>query len=639
MTLHTKQSRIALAALLSASLLLGLAACAADPTGQTTVPTGGPTAGQTSGNPDTTGSYAPVSVVYDSADIDDTWSSTQSTAVSLCDQGIVIDGTGVSSEGGVVTVSAAGTYVFAGSLTEGRIVVDTTDKELVRLILNGADLTSSEGAVLQINQADKVILILAEGSSNTLTDNRPAPTDSAVTEADEADGADTSDEASAVLYSKEDLTITGAGRLTINANYRHGINGKDELKITGGILTITAVEDGIRGRDCVAILDGALTITAGEDGIRSSNDSDAALGFVAISGGQIQITAGRDGIQAVTSVSISGGRVSITAGGGSKAAQTTAPTQGRQMGGGMVTSDSVSTKGIKVTRHLSISGGQIEIDAADDAIHSNDTIRIDGGTLTLRSGDDGIHADTSIIINDGDIRIEQSYEGIESAQITINGGTIYVVASDDAINVAGGADGSSLGGRPGQNTFNSNSNRALYINGGQIVVEAAGDGLDINGSITMTGGTVLINGPTASMNGAIDYDGSFKLTGGFIIAAGSVGMAQAPDNSSTQPVIMANFASVLPAGTLVHLSNQAGDVSLTFAPSKLYQSIVISTPDLAQGSTYLLYTGGQSSGASQDGLYSDGVYQGGTQVASLKLSAIITTYGTVSRQGGMPGRR
>ena len=149
-----------------------------------------------------------------------------------------------------------------------------------------------------------------------------------------------------------------------------------------------------------------------------------------------------------------------------------------------------------------------------------------------------------------------------------------LVVSDDGLNVAGGNDGSGIN-RPGGGGGGFNppdTNYYLYLNGGYIVVDAAGDGIDVNGSIEMTDGVVIVNGPTSSMNGALDYDGSFKITGGFLVAAGSSGMAQAPGNASTQNSLLLNFNSSRQAGSLVHIQSSAGKGILTFAPTKTYQS-------------------------------------------------------------------
>jgi hypothetical protein len=275
-----------------------------------------------------------------------------------------------------------------------------------------------------------------------------------------------------------------------------------------------------------------------------------------------------------------------------------------------------------------MSGGTVSIDAFDDAVHSGDRITIGGGTITASSGDDGIHADSALEINGGTIEITKSYEGIESAAITLRDGTLRIVASDDGINAAGGNDGSSIQGRPGQNTFNPSSGISLTISGGYIVIDAAGDGIDVNGPITMTGGTVLVNGPTSNGNGALDYDGTFTMTGGDLIAAGSSGMAQAPGTLSTQYSVLVTFPSAQPAGTMVHIETEDGEEILTFVPTKAYQSIVFSSPQLEKGAAYTVYTGGSSTGTNTNGLVFGGIYTSGTQVTSFTLSGIVTNAGS-----------
>lgn len=159
------------------------------------------------------------------------------------------------------------------------------------------------------------------------------------------------------------------------------------------------------------------------------------------------------------------------------------------------------------------------------------------------------------------------------------------------------------------------------------VIEADGDGVDVNGTIEMTGGTIIVNGPTANMNGALDYDGGFRISGGLLVAVGSAGMAQSPDESSTQNSILINFNSALPAGTLIHFQSSDGQTSYTFAPTKSYQSVALSSPELARGVTYDVYYGGSSSGSVQDGLYQNGTYTPGTLYTSLTLSGIVTRLG------------
>jgi hypothetical protein len=151
----------------------------------------------------------------------------------------------------------------------------------------------------------------------------------------------------------------------------------------------------------------------------------------------------------------------------------------------------------------------------------------------------------------------------------------------------------------------------------------------------MTGGDVIINGPTADFNGALDYYGTFKITGGFLVAVGSSGMAQAPSTSSTQYSVMMTFPSAQSAGTMVHFESEDGKDILTFVPEKAYESVVLCSPELKYGSTYVVYSGGRSTGTVTDGLYSGGTYSGGTQITSFTISSVVTMAGEYS--GGPPG--
>jgi hypothetical protein len=276
-----------------------------------------------------------------------------------------------------------------------------------------------------------------------------------------------------------------------------------------------------------------------------------------------------------------------------------------------------------------IEGGTINVNSADDAIHSNNKITINGGTITLASGDDGMHADSTITINGGEITVTKCYEGIESGVVTINDGNLHIIASDDGMNITAGY---------------------LYINGGYAYVNAGGDGFDVNaagatasdpmagGTILMTAGIVIINGPTSNANGALDF-GTFKMTGGYLLAVGSSGMAQAPGTSSTQYVVMVNFTSAIAAGTMIHIQTQAGEDVLTFVPTKVYQSVALCSPELQKGTSYAVYTGGSSTGTVVDGLYSGGTYTAGTQYTTLTISSIVTTIGTTGGGGGPTGPR
>lgn len=126
------------------------------------------------------------------------------------------------------------------------------------------------------------------------------------------------------LFSKDDLTINGGGTLTVNANYDNGIKSKDDLRVIGATLDVTAINNAIVGRDGVAVKYGSFTLTSGADGIKANNDTDTDKGLIEIEDGIFRITAAQDGIQAETTLSIFGGEFEIETGGGASARACTA---------------------------------------------------------------------------------------------------------------------------------------------------------------------------------------------------------------------------------------------------------------------------------------------------------------------------
>ncbi len=242
-------------------------------------------------------------------DQDASYDEASATHITLSDEGIAIDGTGAAADGSVLTISAEGTYILNGALSNGRIVVSCTDGEKVQLVLSGVDIHCEDYAALHVEEADKVFVTLAEGTENALSDGA----EYALVDGDNVD---------ATVFSRADITFNGAGALAVTGNYNHAIVSKDDLAVTGGAYTITAVGHGLNGKDCVKISGGTFSIDAGSDGIQSDNDEDAGRGYVYITGGDFDITATGDGIQAETELRIEGGDFDIATGGGSANAST-----------------------------------------------------------------------------------------------------------------------------------------------------------------------------------------------------------------------------------------------------------------------------------------------------------------------------
>lgn len=253
---------------------------------------------------------------YSEEKLDASWNEKSAVKITLNGDSVTADDKNVEVDGSKVTITGAGTYVLSGTISDGQIVVDSDDKDSVRLVLNGAEITCSNSSAIWVKAGDTIIT-LADGTENTLTDGAEYTTDSE------------DDEPKAAVYAKDDLTFNGSGSLTVNGNYKNGIQCKDALKFVSGTYTITAANNGLVGKDSVSIKDGTYTITSGGDGIKSTNTDETDKGYVIIDGGTFTITAEGDGIQAETLLRVNDGDFTITTGGGSENA-----VQKNGMGGG-----------------------------------------------------------------------------------------------------------------------------------------------------------------------------------------------------------------------------------------------------------------------------------------------------------------
>lgn len=515
-----------------------------------------------------------VDINFTDRDKSSEYDESSAVKITLNGSSAVVSGSGVNISGSTVTITSAGTYIISGSLSDGQIVIAASDSDKVQLVLNNAEINCNTSAAVYVKSADKVFVTLPAGTTNSLGGG----TEYVQTDDNTVDG---------VIFSKSDLTLNGTGTLNIDADYRHGIVTKDTLCITGGTYVIDAVKTCLAGKDGIKILDGSFTLTAGSKGLNSGNDDDAREGSIYIA------------------------------------------------------------------------GGTFTIKSEDDSIHADGSCIIAGGTYTIAAGDDGIHANYDTVITDGSITITDSYEGIEGRRITVSGGTINLTASDDGINAATGgssdeqrmpggqqgefggfgrqkgADVQSQDGQQSQEmqmpqdgqqpqemqapASRSASDDDVYvkITGGTITVNAGGDGIDSNGNLYITGGTVYVAGPTSNGDGALDYEEEVSITGGTLIAAGSSGMAQGMGSNSTQCSMLVNLSETIAAGSVISLKDSSGNVLISWTSPKQFSSVVISTAELAQGSTYTLVTGDTQ-----------------TEVT---LSSVATTSGNAGFGGGFGG--
>jgi hypothetical protein len=482
-------------------------------------------------------------------DLEVGYEDSTSTHVTLNGSSIEVSGDGASADNGVLTISQKGTYVISGSISDGQILVDAGENDKVQIVLNGVSINCADSAPIYVKNADKVFITLQEGTENTLTDG------TSYTQTDD-------NTVDAVIFSMADLTINGQGTLNITANYKHGIVSKDDLVFTGGTYNIKAVKNTINGKDCVKIKDGNFTLAASTGkGITSKNGDDTTKGYVYISGGTINITTCQEGIEG-TAIVIDDGTININA-----------QDDGFNAASKAASSSSSSTSGSTGT--------------ASDATAAKDNsgitaIQLSTATTTASA------ADSSDLTADTD-----SSTTLANGHMGGRGGF--------------GGDGG-FGG--GGGAFENDTNCYLSINGGSITVNAQGDGLDSNGSMYISGGDIYVSGPTESMNGGLDYNGTADVSGGTIVVAGSVGMAQGFSDTSSQYSLLYNLTGSVAAGTEITLKDQDGNVVISYTPDKLYQSVVISTPDLTQGETYTLTCGDQTADITLDTVATSNGQQG-----------------------------
>ena len=549
--------------------------------------------------------------MFSAKDYEVGYNEEESIVIQLNKDSISCDSKSVNISGTTITITDEGTYIIKGTLDNGSIIINTEKSDKVHLILNNASVNSSDFAPLYISQCDKVFVTLEDGSSNTLSCGE------VFTAIDEnnVDGA---------VYSKADITFNGSGGLKITSPGGHGIVAKDDIAFTSGSYIINSASHGIRGNDSVRIANADFDITSGKDGIHSENSDDSTLGFVYISSGDFSINAQGDGISAVAYMQIEGGTYDIVTGGGSINAEDKISDKwgdfmgdGGNPGGGKpdrpdkpqnraAQSDSSSSiKALKCAGHILINNGTFKIDSADDSVHSNLSVNINGGDFTIASGDDAFHADEDLTVTSGKINVTKSYEGFEALNITVSGGDISLVCTDDGINCAGGNDESGLGGfrendkfggamgdhpgNPGNSPNSASSNGSIVITNGKLYIESSGDGIDANGSFAMNGGEVTICGPNTGDTATLDYDISGVITGGTFIGTGARGMAQSFSNAA-QGVIAVSAGSQK-TGTEITLKDNAGKTLITHTPKLDYSVIILSTPDLIKGETYTITVG------------------------------------------------
>ena len=563
------------------------------------------------------------SAYFTTNDQNGSWDTTGAAVITLTGDGASISGNGAYVYDGNVVIAEAGRYVFSGNLEDGSIIVDTHDSSKVWILLDGVEINCSDDACIQVDQADKVFLTLAEGSQNILTSG------SVYSDAALSDGTD------GAIFAHDDLTINGGGSLTVTVQYSHGISANDDLVITGGTITISAVDDAIHVNDSIRIKDAAITATAGDDGLLTTNEVEN--GYLYIESGTLDITASGDGIHTTGDITVAGGEINISAG-----------------DDGIHSDDSVFVQsgtilisncyeGVEALI-IDVSGGDVSINCEDDGFNANGGSgdmfggggqmgggRNDGtfghGGMQGSGTDDGMTGERPTPPDMGE-------EGMTGERPTPPGMGEEGTTGERPTPPDMGEEGMSGGMPAGQETETASGSGQssadtedvetyISISGGNIrIVNEIGqdaDGLDSNGDIKISGGTIYISLLGTGSNCAVDYasesGGVAEITGGTIIACGASSMAEGFDSTSTQASILYNTSTVAEAGTTLTVTDADGSVLLSWEVPCSFSSALISCPEMKVGGTYTVSAGGTSE--------------------EITLEDVSTTYG--DSQGGMHG--
>lgn len=562
-------------------------------------------------------------IVYDVSEKESAVEKAATVDLSALSNDVNADGATVLSND-VTTITSAGSYILTGAYAG--ITVSVGDGETVHLFLNNATISGGAGiAISNTNKKSTLIITACENTENEV--------------------ASKGDDANAI-HVKGTLKINGTGTIKVSAK-KNGIRVSKGLSIADSTINLAAGNHALSARFIKTENAKINVLSAGKDALNAECDDETQEftldeGYVSLKNSKVFVSTSGDGIQADTFVYITGGSVDIETsatfvsyGAESMATYDLSEDDFRYIKSGDTYKkiDDVaskgaryamiqSSKGIKcgeikyeidgteyaVTKNTNyfivIDGARVKIDSSDDAIHTNSgNVLIKGGTLDLTTLDDGIHADELVKIDGGEITVNGAYEGIEGAYVEIGGGTIYITASDDGINAA--SDDESV-------------NEHIIISGGTITVDASGDGLDSNGTIYVTGGTLIVYGPTTGADTGLDADGGILIDGGNVFVASSKEMLEIPASNSKSNVLVYGVNTV-PAGSEIILTNADGGEMVRITLKKQAQAIILSTPELATNGTYSLYA--------DENL-----------LASFSVTETITAIGVRSngRQGGNP---
>ncbi len=492
----------------------------------------------------------------------------------------------------------SGSYALSGAY--GALTIGANELKL-HLFLNGASFTSltygtsEEGDDFKKTQ---LTITLAEGTTNTVQCSKGN-----------------------AIHIKGSVDVNGKGNLTVNCTGKNAVKVSKALRIADAVLELSAANHAVSALS-IAAADCTLNVNeAGKDGLNAECDDETTAftadeGFVALRNVNYVCNCSGDGIQADTIVYIDGGSYDIITNGEFvsdspenraeydltaddfryiKSGSGYQKVASDYFGQGVMYALKQGCKGVKAgeieypdpdnaDREITvtegnycvvINGGVLNINSTDDAIHSNSgNLIVNGGEITVTTLDDGLTADGLAKITDGSVTVAESYEGLEGGNVEISGGKVFLVASDDGINAA---------------SDDANVREHILISGGEVVVNAQGDGIDSNGSVELSGGTVVVYGPAGNGDGGLDSETGIYVNGGTLLVLASRGMTELPVGDSKQLVLAYGQNGSVAAGTVVSILDGDGNKLIEVEAAKAFQTVIFSSCELAKGSAYSIY--------------------------------------------------
>ncbi|MDS8735742.1 carbohydrate-binding domain-containing protein [Streptococcus pneumoniae] len=489
------------------------------------------------------------------------YDESQASQIKLADQTATVTGQGASFSDQTLTITQAGTYVLTGSGKNIKLVVEAADADQVHLVFQNLTL-EGEGSLLQINKAQEVVISLAEGSQNAMTESQ----------------ASDDEKVKATIHSQVPLTLNGTGNLTLTALTKNALEVEDDLKVLGGTYTVKAANHGFKAEGALDIEAATLTIEAGKDGLHAEHDETTERANISLNPTQLSIAATEDGVDAGNELTIKGGTITV----------------------------SQSEEGLeaRVIRQL---GGDVTIKSSDDGVNasagsSSKTTDTSATSKTTEASATSNSADTSSSASQAtsDSATASAPNSQATADSAATGQTDQANKNQTPPAPPAGQappqgwqppqGGQGPGGMPPGGQEESDPSLQIILAGGTLTVDAEGDGIDSNGTVTISGGSLVVNGSVQGGNGPLDASGDITITGGTVWALGTSDMLQGFAQGSTQASITANIAGT--AGqTLIILDAKGKEVARQTA-SKDFQAVIMSSADLVDGQTYTIQVDG-----------------------------------------------